>query len=319
LDAAVAGAERLSEQKVVLVTGSSSGFGALIVRTLARQGHHVFASMRGVSSRNADAAAELCAWAGRESATLDVVEMDVTSETSVQTCVEGVLARAGHIDIVVNNAGASASGPIEAFSEVQVEALYSLNVFGPWRVNKAVLPSMRRRRSGLLLHISSTLGRVLPGSGGLYPATKWALEGLTESLSYQVKAFGIDVVLLEPGSYPSPATGKAMQAEDRDVVAQYARAHALVARLKGQPPDETYRQPDPQEVADAVARLIDLPAGQRPLRSVVGPVFTEGVREYNDAYESTKAHLAEVLLRPDQAMTWGPNAVPVPKRPNGVT
>jgi NAD(P)-dependent dehydrogenase (short-subunit alcohol dehydrogenase family) len=245
--------------------------------------------------------------------------MDVTSETSVQTCVKDVLARAGRIDVVVNNAGASASGPIEAFSEVQVEALYSLNVFGPWRVNKAVLPSMRQQRSGLLLHISSTLGRVLPGSGGLYPATKWALEGLTESLSYQVKAFGIDVVLLEPGSYPSPATGKAMQAEDRDVTAQYARAHALVARPKGQAPDETYRPPDPQEVADAVAGLIDLPAGQRPLRSVVGPVFTEGVGEYNETYERTKAHLAEVLLRPDQAMTWGPNAVAVPKRSNGVT
>ena len=202
---------------------------------------------------------------------------------------------------------------------MQVEALYSLNVFGPWRVNKAVLPSMRQQRSGLLLHISSTLGRVLPGSGGLYPATKWALEGLTESMSYQVKAFGIDVVLLEPGAYPSPAIGKAMQAEDRDVTAQYARAHALVARPKGQPPDETYRQPDAQEVADAVASLIDLPPGTRPLRSVVGPIFTEGVSEYNDAYEQMKAHLAGVLLRPDQAMTWGPSAAPVPKRQNGVT
>ena len=151
--------------QVVLVTGSSSGFGALIVRTLACQGHHVFASMRAVSSRNAEVAAELSTWAGAEGTKLDVVEMDVTSETSVQTCVEEVLSRAGRIDVVVNNAGASASGPIEAFSEVQVEALYSLNVFGPWRVNKAVLPSMRQQRSGLLLHISSTLGRVLPGSG----------------------------------------------------------------------------------------------------------------------------------------------------------
>jgi NAD(P)-dependent dehydrogenase (short-subunit alcohol dehydrogenase family) len=161
VDAALAGADRVSESPVILVTGSSSGFGALIVRTLARKGHHVFASMRAMSSRNAGAAAELSAWAQSEGVRLDVVEMDVTSETSVQTCVDDVLARAGRIDVVVNNAGASASGPIEAFSEVQVEALYSLNVFGPWRVNKAVLPSMRQQRSGLLLHISSTLGRVL--------------------------------------------------------------------------------------------------------------------------------------------------------------
>ena len=209
---------------------------------------------------------------------LDVVEMDVTSETSVQTCVDDVLARAGRIDVVVNNAGASASGPIEAFSEVQVEALYSLNVFGPWRVNKAVLPSMRQQRSGLLLHISSTLGRVLPGSGGLYPATKWALEGLTESLSYQVKAFGIDVVLLEPGAYPSPATGKAMQAEDRDVTAQYARAHALVARPKGRPPDETYRQPDPPG-GRRRRRAPDRPvAGHASLTQRGRAIFTEGVQ-----------------------------------------
>jgi NAD(P)-dependent dehydrogenase (short-subunit alcohol dehydrogenase family) len=297
---------------VVLVTGSSSGFGALIVRTLAKQGHRVFASMRGMASRNAAPAAELRAWAEQEAAQLEVVEMDVTSEASVNACVAEVLARGGQIDVVVNNAGASATGPIEAFSLLQVESLYSLNVFGPLRVNRAVLPSMRGRRSGLLLHISSTLGRVLPGSGGLYPATKWALEGLTESLSYQVRAFDIDVVLLEPGAFPSPATGKAMQADDRGIAAQYAQAQALVARPRGAPPDETYRQPDPQEVADAVARIIDLPAGQRPLRSVVGPIFTEGVSEYNEAYERLKAHLSEALLRPDQAMTWGPNAVRLP-------
>jgi NAD(P)-dependent dehydrogenase (short-subunit alcohol dehydrogenase family) len=303
---------------IVLVTGSSSGFGALIVRTLASQGHRVFASMRNIAGSNAEAASDLRAWAEQNDSQLDVVEMDVTSEASVHACVNDVLARAGHIDVVVNNAGASASGPIEAFSLLQVEALYSLNVFGPLRVNKAVLPSMRQRRSGLLLHVSSTLGRVLPGSGGLYPATKWALEGLTESLSYQLKAFGVDVVLLEPGSYPSPATGKAMQAEERDIAAQYARAQALVARPKGAPPDENYRQPDPQEVADSVARLIDLPAGQRPLRTVVGHNFTEGVSDYNGAYEQTKARLAQALLRSDQAMTWGPNAAPLPKRHNGV-
>lgn len=304
--------------QVVLVTGSSSGFGALIVRTVALQGHRVFASMRGTGSRNAEAASDLRAWAAQNGTKLEVVDMDVTSEASVIACVDEVLSRAGQIDVVVNNAGASASGPIEAFSLLQVEALYSLNVFGPLRVNKAVLPSMRQRRAGLLLHISSTLGRVLPGSGGLYPATKWALEGLVESLSYQLRAFGIDAVLLEPGSYPSPATGKAMQADDRDIAGQYARAQALIARPKGAPPDENYRQPDPQEVADAVARLIDLPVGQRPLRTVVGHNFTEGVSEYNEAYEQTKARLAQALLRPDQAMTWGPNAVPLPRRHNGI-
>jgi NAD(P)-dependent dehydrogenase (short-subunit alcohol dehydrogenase family) len=306
----------VSEARVVLVTGSSSGFGALIVRTLAKQGHHVFASMRAVSSRNAGVASELREWASSEGVTLDVVEMDVTSEASVRGCVDDVLARAGRIDVVVNNAGASARGPIEAFSMLQVEAIYSLNVFGPLRVNKAVLPAMRQRRSGLLLHVSSTLGRVLPGSGGLYPATKWALEGLTESLSYQVKGFGIDVVLLEPGAFPSPAISKAMEAEDRDITAQYARASARVSRRPAQT-DASYRPPDPQEVADAVARVIDTPEGERPLRSVVGPIFTEGVEAYNQTYEQLKSDLAVVLQRPDQAVTWSAGVPAGQKRRNG--
>src|SRR3972149_8662149 len=87
---------------------------------------------------------------------------------------------------------------------------------GPVRVAKAVLPSMRQRRSGLIIHISSTLGRVLPGSGGLYPATKWALEGLAESLGYEVKAFGIEAVIVEPGAFPSPSISKAVEPQDED-------------------------------------------------------------------------------------------------------
>jgi NAD(P)-dependent dehydrogenase (short-subunit alcohol dehydrogenase family) len=293
---------------VVLVTGCSSGFGNLIARTLARRGDHVYASMRGVATRNAEAAKELASWAEMEGLRLDIIEMDVTSEGSVDSAVARVLDATGRIDVVVNNAGGSASGPIEAFSLLQVESLYSLNVFGPMRVNKAVLPAMRRQRSGLIVHISSTLGRVLPGSGGLYPATKWALEGLAESLSYQVSAFGIDAIIVEPGAFPSPAISKAMVAEDREVAAVYAKAAARVSRPPVMP-DAGYRLPDPQEVADAVASLVAMPAGTRPLRTVVGPIFTEGVEGYNHAYEETKRHLAEALKRPDQAVIWGAGAV----------
>jgi NAD(P)-dependent dehydrogenase (short-subunit alcohol dehydrogenase family) len=287
----------------VLVTGSSSGFGELIVKTLARDGHRVFATMRGAADRNREAAEQLEQWAAAHDARLEVVELDVTSDRSVANAVESALRAAGTIDVVVNNAGASAAGPLEAFSLEQMAALLNLNALGPMRVNKAVLPSMRAAGAGLIVWITSTLGRVLPGRGGLYPATKWAAEGFAESLRYQVAPFGIDVAILEPGSFPTPATFKSMVADDQEVTAAYA---AVASAPRRAPADPVSRPPDPQEVADAVKRLVDLPAGRRPLRTVVGPVFTDGVAEYNQTYEAARAHLEEVLQRPDQAITWTP-------------
>jgi NAD(P)-dependent dehydrogenase (short-subunit alcohol dehydrogenase family) len=286
----------------VLVTGSSSGFGELIVKTLAADGHRVFASMRNVESTNAAAAERTRGWAESNGCDVHVVDLDVTRDDSVASAVEQM----ERVDVLVNNAGASAAGPIEAFAMDQIAALFNLNAFGPIRVSKAVLPRMRAQGSGLIIFVTSTLGRVLPGRGGLYPATKWAEEGLAESLSYQVAPFGIDVAILEPGSFPTPAHGKVTAAAHQDIAAAYA------AMTPPSPPASTpgdgYRAPDPQEIADAVKRLVDTPAGQRPLRTVVGPVFTEGVAEYNAEYERTRARLSESLRRPDQAITWSQRA-----------
>jgi len=291
---------------VVLVTGCSSGFGDLIARTLASSGHSVFATMRDVAGRNAAPAEALRSFAQAGGHTLEVLEMDVTGDASVASGVAQVLQRVGTIDVAVNNAGASAAGPLEAFSIEQMAALLDLNALGPMRVNKAVLPTMRANRSGFIIWITSTLGRVLPGRGGLYPATKWAAEGLAESLAHQVKPFRVDLTILEPGSFPTPATGKSTPAADTAVTEAYA---ALSAQANGPgraAPGPDYRPPDPQDVADEVKRLIELPAGERPLRTVVGPLFTEGVAEYNAEYERVRAHLEEVLRRPDQAITWVP-------------
>jgi len=290
----------------ILVTGCSSGFGDLIARTLARAGHQVFATMRGIDGRNAKAAAQLRSWAAAARVDLTVVELDVTVDESVNRAVEHILATAGSVDVAVNNAGASARGPLEAFSVDQMAALLNLNALGPMRVNKAVLPAMRQRRSGLIIWISSTLGRVLPGRGGLYPATKWAAEGLAETLHHQIAPFGIDVTILEPGSFPTPAntTDKGMHAVDEAITAEYAE-QASNGPMRATPrPD--FVPPDPQEVADAVKQLVDMPAGQRPLRMVVGPVFTDGVDDYNTAYEQLRAHMEAVLRRPDQAIPWTP-------------
>ena len=286
----------------VLVTGCSSGFGELTVKTLGARGHRVFATMRGVSGRNAEAAERLRTWARGRATELNVVELDVTDDASVENAVAHILADAGNLDAVVNNAGASAAGPLEAFSVDQMAALLDLNVLGPMRVNKAVLPAMRAQRSGLIVWITSTLGRVLPGIGGLYPATKWAAEGFAESLHYQVVPFGIDVVILEPGSFPTPAISKSMPAANQAIVADYA---AVTASPNRAVPAPDYQPPDPQEIADAVLRLVESGPGERPMRMVVGPVFTEGVADYNRTYEDVRARLEQSLRRPDQAITWG--------------
>jgi NAD(P)-dependent dehydrogenase (short-subunit alcohol dehydrogenase family) len=310
--AAARGSHMSDSPHTVLITGTSSGFGALMARTLAAAGHRVFAAMRGVECSNAGPAGELRAWAARERLALAVIEMDVTVTGSIAAAVAAILADAGRIDVLVNNAGRGAFGPFEAFSLAQIESLFSLNVLGPIRVAKAVLPSMRHRRSGLIVNVSSTIGRILPGVGGLYPTTKWALEGFAESLSYEVRPFGIDAVILEPGAFPSPALSKAMT--PAALAAAYAEAYAdgtvhdppPAPLSPPSPAASAYRLPELQLVANAVKDLIDMPAGTRPLRSVVGTIFVEGVAEYNDAYARASRQLAAALRRPDQAVTWGP-------------
>jgi len=285
----------------VIVTGSSSGFGELTVRTLAAAGHRVFATMRDVDSRNAPAAERVLAWGRAHGYEVHVVDLDVLREDSVNTAVQQIVDLSARIDVVVNNAGVGTQGPIEAFSMEQIERQFSLNAFGPIRVCKAVLPTMRAQGSGLLVFVTSTLARVL-ARGGLYAATKWAEEGLAESLCYQVAPFGIDVAIVEPGSFPTPVHGKTWRAEHQDIVAAYDAATPRSAPVP--PPSEGYRPPDPQEVAASIKTLVDLPPGSRPLRTVVGPVYTEGIAEYNAEYLRVRAHMIDVLRRPDQHTNW---------------
>ena len=285
----------------VLITGCSTGFGEITAKTVALAGHRVFASMRDVTGRNVEAASALRDWGEQSNARLHVIEMDVASTASVEAAAGDIEALGGNIDAIVNNAGIAARGPIEAFDVEQMQALYDVNVFGPLRVDKAFLPAMRQRRTGLLIHVSSTLGRVLPRRGGLYPASKWAVEGLAESLSYELTPFGIDVVILEPGAFPTAATRNGLQAANQNIAAEYATA--VPPRAPATVPGD-YVLPDLREVADEILRLIELPQGKRPLRSVVGPIFTEGVPEYNETYERVRDHMQEVLRRPDQTVTW---------------
>ena len=143
--------------QTVVVTGSNSGFGRLIVETLARQGYIVFAGMRATSGRNAPAADELRAMAGREQLAIHIVELDVTDDASVEQAITSVIARTGRLDIVVNNAGVAYSGPLEAYTPEQVRQQFETNVFGMLRVNRAALPQMRQQGRGLVLRMGSVV------------------------------------------------------------------------------------------------------------------------------------------------------------------
>src|SRR2546430_10562875 len=169
-----------------------SGFGRLTIETLSRQGYRVFAGMRAAAGKNAPAAEELRALAQRERLALQIIEIDVTDDASVERALAAIIETTGRLDVVVNNAGVSYSGPLEAFTLEQVRQQFETNVFSVLRVNRAVLPQMREQGSGLLLQIGSIAGRLALPFLGLYGATKFALEGLTESYRYELEPFGID-------------------------------------------------------------------------------------------------------------------------------
>lgn len=284
--------------QTILVTGSSSGFGRLIVETLARQGYSVFAAMRAVAGKNAPAADELGDLARRERLSLHVVEVDVTDDASVERAIESIVDMKGRIDVVVNNAGTAYTGPLEAFTLEQAQSQFDTNIFGVLRVNRTVLPHMRRQGSGLLVQIGSIAGRVVIPFFGLYTATKFALEGLTESYRDELAPFGIDAAIVEPGTYPTHISASQVNAADTERAALYQDAvEALNTQLLAENRSST--PPDPQEVADAVAGLIGKPAGQRPLHTVVAPVAQRRAPEaVNDAAIQATRSFFEALALP---------------------
>ena len=259
----------MNTPQVVIVTGSSSGFGRLISETLARHGHTVFASMRDADGRNTANAAELRTLADKEGLTIHVLDLNVTDDQSVKLAIQQVIEKTGRIDAVVNNAGISYRGALEAFTSDQVQEQFNINVFGVLRVNRAVLPQMRAQRQGLLIQVGSVLGRLSFPFFGLYSATKFALEGLTEAYHHELAPFGIDAAIVEPGTYPTNI-GKNSVAADEERLAPYGeKLKQAVLAMRAASMGAGGTPPNSQEVADAIATLIAMPAHERPLRTVV--------------------------------------------------
>jgi NAD(P)-dependent dehydrogenase (short-subunit alcohol dehydrogenase family) len=221
--------------KTAIVTGAASGIGRVIAEALARAGFTVFGTSRRAT--------------GNGPTQVSMLTCDVTDDESVDALVAAVLAQTGRIDVLVNNAGIGLIGGAEESSIAQVRALFDVNLFGTMRVTNAVLPSMRRRGQGRIINIGSILGLIPAPYSTHYSATKHALEGYSESLDHELRAFNIRVSLIEPGATRSGFEQNALEPDA--MLAEYDRARAgAVASTK----DMVSTGDDPQVVADAVLK-----------------------------------------------------------------
>jgi NAD(P)-dependent dehydrogenase (short-subunit alcohol dehydrogenase family) len=263
--------------KNIIITGSSNGFGLKAAKDFADKGNKVYATMRNPNGKNANAKADL----ESHSTNIKVVDMDVTNEASVKEAMATILAEASKIDILINNAGIMYLGITEAFSVEQAKFQMETNYFGAIRVMQAVLPSMRKAGSGLIINTSSLVGRMSPPFFGTYTATKHALEGYTQALRYEVSPFGVDIVMVEPGPFGTGLLASGQAPAHSEVLETYGELAGVPTAM-----GENFAQmlqsgnaPDPQWVVDAYLKLSELPFGSRPTRTVVG--ITWGVDEIN--------------------------------------
>lgn len=257
--------------KSVLITGCSSGFGRLAAELLARQGARVFATMRGLPRPEA---VELMAATAKDKLDLHIIGIDVTSDDSCKYGV-GVAEQmnGGPIDVLVNNAGIGITSPVEVQDMEATRLIFETNVFGPHRMARAVLPGMRKKGGGLIVQISSQLGRVITPYSGHYSATKFALEAMSEQLAYELVPHNIDVSIIEPGGYPTKVW------VNRNTYSSALKDRAGAEHTDGYPQqvarmgmeDGSGRANDPMDVARAISALIAQPPGTRPLRLPVSP------------------------------------------------
>jgi len=256
--------------KTILITGASSGFGRLTAETLANSGHTVFAGFRstdGVKKQIADALRQK---------NVEILTLDVTDQQSVDSAIAQLLKRSpGGLDVVVNNAGMASAGISEAFAPEQTRELFEVNVFGVQRMIRATVPLLRAKRAGILINVGSILGRVTLPFFGLYGASKYAVEALTDSYRYELSQFGVDVVLVQPSAYPTNMYAAAQQPENGNLAEEYGDVAQIPGKILNTFATlfQGENAPNPQDVATAIDKIVSMPAGSRPNRVVVGLPF----------------------------------------------
>ncbi len=241
-----------NSQQVILITGCSSGFGLLTAARLAAQGHFVYATMRDVSKQQ-----PLLDEAAKRNTQVLVRPLDVTKVETISKVIKEIENHHGHIDVLINNAGFGLGGFFEDLTQEEIRQQMEVNFFGVQNVTREVLPLMRERRSGKIINVSSIAGRCASPALSAYNASKWALEAFSESLYYEISAFGLQVVLVEPGSYPTKIFKEN---------AQYAKGFndpkspyfAFSQKLKGFVDSALHQsKKDPEDVAILIERVVN--------------------------------------------------------------
>ena len=244
---------------VTLITGTSTGIGQTTALHLARQGHHVFASMR----NPATGSTELRDAARQEGLKLEIIQLDVNEAESSTQAVQEVLERAGQLDVLINNAGIGGHGPVEEMSEARLREVFETNFFGAMRLIRLVLPTMRQSRKGAIVNVTSVAGRLASGGGSAYSASKFALEAASESLAQEVRGFNIRVLIIEPGFIKTPIFAKGKS--ELDVNSPY---HPLNLRRRRRYTSLIAQASPPALVAETIHSALE--AEQPKLRYLVG-------------------------------------------------
>jgi NAD(P)-dependent dehydrogenase (short-subunit alcohol dehydrogenase family) len=280
-------------KNVIVITGASSGFGALAARALADRGHLVYASMRETKGRNAPQVDEINRYAAEHRVELRPLELDVLSQASCDAAIREIVAREGRLDVVVHNAGHMVFGPAEAFTPEQMAELYDVNVLSTQRVNRAALPQLRKQRHGLLLWVSSS-----SSAGGTPPylapyfAAKAGMDALAVVYARELTRWGIETSIIVPGAFTRGTQhfAHAGAPADQARVAEYEAGpyHGFADQVtKGfaaiVPPDA-----DVSAVARAIVRLVDTPFGHRPFRVHVDPT-EDGAEVVNAVLDRVRA------------------------------
>ncbi len=282
-------------KQVIVVTGASSGFGALAARSLAHAGHTVYATMRETTGRNAPQAAEVARYAAEHDVDLRTVELDVASDASVEAGIARIVADNGRLDVIVHNAGHMSFGPAEAFTPEQFAQLFDINVLSTQRVNRAALPQLRKQGSGLVLWVSSSSARGgTPPYLSPYFAAKAAMDSLAVSYASELSRWGIETSIIVPGAFTKGTNHFVHAGKPADAAraAEYDNgpyAGLPEQSLKGlaslEPADA-----DAGEVAKAIVRVVDLPFGKRPFRVHIDP-SEDGCEIVNGVADRVRAEL----------------------------
>jgi NAD(P)-dependent dehydrogenase (short-subunit alcohol dehydrogenase family) len=263
-------------KQIIVVTGASSGFGAMTARQLAQAGHTVYAGMRATETRNAKAVADAAAFAAEHNVDLRSVELDVASDASVEAGIARIIADAGRLDVIMHNAGHMSFGPAEAFTPEQFAELYDINVLSTQRVNRAALPHLRKQGKGLIVWISSSSTRGgTPPFLSPYFAAKAAMDSLAVSYSTELSRWGIETSIVVPGAFTKGTNHFAHSGSPAD---QARAAEYTEGPYKGVP-DQALNglaalepiDADPASVAVEVVRIVGMPFGTRPFRVHVDP------------------------------------------------